>query len=153
MKRLISEESTICTDSLKGAECTIVNFWDMERVFRFKDAEAWDLTINEKRCRLMIMDLRRPPSQEDYPYLNEDIESRENHIKCHIVTPHSLDAAEKDELCSIIGVFLSHVAQAHCSWNIEFYENQRVEHVTKTLLSAITSHSPDELNFTFFSQD
>lgn len=134
-------------------ETESVNFWDIERVFRFKDSEAWDLKINEKICRLIIIDQRRPTSQEDYPYLNEKIDSRENHIKCHIVTPCTLDITEKDELCSITGVFLSHLAQAHCSWNIEFYENESVEQVTKNLISKFTSLQLEELNFTYFSQD
>ncbi|TRY26522.1 hypothetical protein FOI68_06500 [Brevibacillus sp. LEMMJ03] len=131
----------------------IVNFWDIERVFRFKDAEAWEMKINEKICRFIIIDQRRPASQKDYPYLNEKIDSRENHITCHIVTTSIFDDTEKDELCSITGVFLSHLAQAQCSWNIKFYEKENVEKITTSLMSEFTSLQREELNFTYFSQD
>jgi hypothetical protein len=65
----------------------------------------------------------------------------------------TLDFTEKDELCSITGVFLSHLAQAQCSWNIKFYEKENVEKITTSLMSEFTSLQREELNFTYFSQD
>ncbi|OZB94231.1 hypothetical protein [Paenibacillus sp. XY044] len=130
----------------------------LQRILRLKDLEAWDITMNDKDCRVIIVDEGRPSRDEDFPWLKDGIgeDRRENHITAHVYSSGSLEESEEKMLYHIAEHLTDHVALAHCHVTVLFKQENDYDHALGRLLQAkgySEYHSIPLSKFFRFSQD
>lgn len=108
----------------------------LQRIIRLKDLEAWDIKINDKECRIIIVDEHRPSTNEDFQWLNNGIgeDKRENHITVHVYSLDDLDEIEEKMLYHIAEHLTDHVALAHCNVTVLFKKENDYENALNGLL-------------------
>ncbi|MEK5645353.1 hypothetical protein BK138_26755 [Paenibacillus rhizosphaerae] len=130
----------------------------LQRILRLKDLEAWDVAMNGKDCRIIIVDEGRPSRDEDFPWLKDGIgeDKRENHITAHVFSSTSLEKSEERMLYHIAEHLTDHAALAHCHVTVLFQQEDDYDLALSRLLQAKgypECHSMPLSKFFRFSQD
>jgi len=103
---------------LKGRNNLDIGFLGgFNRIIRLRDLEAWDVTHNNKCCRIIVVDEHRPSTKEDYPWLKNGLEfdPQKNHITTYVYYNESLDESEQHLFYQVAQHFSDHLALAHCN--------------------------------------
>ncbi|MBO2945988.1 hypothetical protein JJQ72_18575 [Paenibacillus sp. F411] len=95
---------------------------DCKRIIRLKNLEAWDITVNSKSCRIIIIDKNRPSEDSDYPWILNGIgeDRRKNHITVNVIAMSKLSNDEENLLYQVSEHLIEHVALAHCNVSVLF---------------------------------
>lgn len=133
---------------------------DCKRIIRMSKLEAWDININSKSCRVILVDENRPSIDDDFPWLpnglGEDKEDRrENHITAHVVSISELNEDEEKVLYNISEHLVEHVALAYCNVSV-FFKTQDLDQALDELLLKNTNSDFNGIplkRFINFSQD
>ncbi|OWA33492.1 hypothetical protein B9G55_22815 [Saccharibacillus sp. O16] len=131
---------------------------DFQRILRLKDIEVWDIKIQNKACRMVIVDEHRPSVDSDFPWLRAGIgeEKRKNHITIYIFTLEDLEDHEQTVLYNIAEHLTDHVALAHCNVTVLFEKVQNHEVALDPILQSKGYPGYDSIqleHFFYFSQD
>lgn len=101
------------------------------RIYNSNTLEIWQLECAAYSCRLIMMDLGRPSTASDYPFLSSEEKElfiqRDDHIKVVALSSTDLNNDEKSEVSSLVEDLLDHITQAHCNWNIVFETTETIE--------------------------
>lgn len=129
-----------------------------QRVIRLKNVEAWDVTVTDQTCRIVIVDERRPSTDTDFPWLEDGIgeEKRNNHISIYIFHSKELLTSEKTILYQVAEHLTDHVALAHCNVTVLFQLEAEYDGVLDRILTSKGYSSSDITaleKFFYFSQD
>jgi len=129
-----------------------------QRVIRLKNVEAWDVTVTDQTCRIVIVDERRPSTDADFPWLEDGIgeEKRNNHISIYIFHSKELLTSEKTILYQVAEHLTDHVALAHCNVTVLFQLEAEYDGVLDRILTSKGYSSSDITaleKFFYFSQD
>jgi hypothetical protein len=94
----------------------------MKRRIRMSDIEAWEIELSVP-CYLLLLDMRRPSTLEDYPYLkgieDPDEFGRDNYIKVFVIASAKLPDEDGQKVEILVDDLIDHVAQIYCDWNAE----------------------------------
>lgn len=129
-----------------------------QRVLRLKNVDAWDVTVTDQTCRIVIADERRPSIDADFPWLEDGIgeESRKNHITVYVFYTSDLLEDERTILYQVAEHLTDHVALAHCNVTVLFQPEAEYDLALERILTSKGYLSADVTaleKFFYFSQD
>ncbi|BBU37895.1 hypothetical protein APP_01870 [Aeribacillus pallidus] len=133
----------------------------ISRELKSNSLEIWKIEIPdiESTNFLIIEDKKRPSTLKDYSWLSETdkqfFEPRENYIKVQFISNKNIEGLniEHSEIAALTENLLGHVAQAYCSWNLDFLFNMNPDDYVREVLETYGIDRADISKFKYLSQD